>query len=126
LNVKITGVTSDVTPRMKNKASEKVAKLMKFYDRITWVDVKLGVDRERKSAEVSAGLNRGATIVGKAESGDMYAAIDLATDKIARQLRKHKEKIKDHRPRRTPSAPEPEPESEPSFEEAKREELQAD
>ena len=126
MNVKITGVTSDVTPRMKDKASEKVAKLMKFYNRITWVDVKLGVDHERKSAEVSAGLSRGATVVGKAESVDMYAAIDLATDKIARQLRKHKEKLQDHRQRRSAPEPEPEPEVEPSFDEAKREELQAD
>jgi putative sigma-54 modulation protein len=85
---------------MKAKAAAKVEKLSRYYERITWVDVVLDVEHERNTVEMSAGLNRGQTIVGKAESPDMYAAIDLAIDKISRQLRKHKEKLKDHRPRR--------------------------
>lgn len=123
MNIKITGRTEDVTKAMKKKASAKVAKLMKFYGRITWVDVKMDVEQERNRVEVSAGLSRGATVVGKAESTDMYAAIDLATDKIARQLRRHKEKLADHRPRRADAAPAPESdeEPEPSYDDVIRE-----
>jgi putative sigma-54 modulation protein len=90
---------------MKARAAEKVEKLSRFYERITWVDVVLDSERERKTVEMSAGLNRGQTIVGKAESDDMFAAIDLAIDKLSRQLRKHKEKLSDHRPRRGESPP---------------------
>ena len=111
MNIRVTGRTDDITPGMKQKAQEKVTKLLRFYDRITWVDVVLGGDKDRRVAEVTAGLNRGNTIVGKAKSGDVYAAIDLAVDKIARQLRKHKEKLKNHRPRRSEPSPEQEPES---------------
>ena len=50
------------------------------HDRITWVDVVLDVDRERNKVDMSAGLNQGQTVVGKAESDDMYKAIDLAID----------------------------------------------
>jgi len=100
LNIRITGRTGDVTTGMKAKAAAKVEKLNRFFDRITWVDVVLDVAQERKSVEMSAGLNRGQTIVAKTESDDMYTAIDLAMDKITRQLRKHKEKLRDHRPRR--------------------------
>jgi ribosome hibernation promoting factor len=118
LNIKITGRTEDVTAGMKKKAAEKVAKVTKYYDRITWVDVILGVEQDRKSVEVSAGLNRGTTIVGKAESDDMYTAIDLAVDKIARQIRRHKEKIKNHRPKRSevPAEPLAEEDTEPTYE----------
>ncbi|MHC4470564.1 MAG: ribosome hibernation-promoting factor, HPF/YfiA family [Planctomycetota bacterium] len=101
MNIRVTGRTDEVTSAMKRKAQQKVSKLLKFYDRITWVDVVLGVDKERKTAELTAGLNRGNTVVGKAKSSDTYAAIDLAIDKIARQLTKHKEKLKDHRPSRS-------------------------
>ena len=101
MNIKITGRSEAVTPGMKKRAAEKVSKIMKFYDRITWIDVILDADRQRNMVEVSAGLNRGTTLVGKAESGDMYTAIDLSVDKISRQIRKHKEKLKDLRPRRT-------------------------
>jgi putative sigma-54 modulation protein len=109
LNIRVTGRTDDVTSGMKNKAQQKVTKLLRFYDRITWVDVVLGVDKERRVAEVTAGLNRGNTVVGKAKSSDMYAAIDQAIDKIARQLRKHKEKLKNRRPRRSTMEEEPAP-----------------
>jgi putative sigma-54 modulation protein len=112
LNIRVTGRTEDVTSGMKQKAQQKVSKLLRFYDRITWVDVVLGGDKERRVAEVTAGLSRGNTVVGKAKSTDMYAAIDLAIDKIARQLRKHKEKLKDHRPRRAGSSEAPPEESE--------------
>lgn len=101
MNIKITGRSDAVTAGMKKRAAEKVAKVMKFYDRITWVDVILDADRQRNIVEVSAGLNRGTTLVGKAESGDMYTAIDQSVDKISRQIRKHKEKLRDFRPRRT-------------------------
>jgi len=111
LNIRITGRTGDVTAGMKAKAAAKVEKLSRFYDRITWVDVILGVTRERKSVEMSAGLNRGQTVIAKTESDDMFTAIDMAVDKITRQLRKHKEKLRDHRPRRGDSALPPEGES---------------
>ena len=106
MNIRITGRTGDVTAGMKAKAAAKVEKLNRFFDRITWVDVVLDVAQERKSVEMSAGLN-GGPIYAEFVAGDMYAAIDLAIDKITRQLRKHKEKLRDHRPRRgeTPIPP---------------------
>ena len=107
LNIKITGRSDAVTSGMKKRAAEKVSKIMKFHDRITWVDVILDADKQRSKVEVSAGLSRGTTLIGKAESGDMYTAIDQSVEKITRQLRRHKEKLKDYRPRRSePVAPE--------------------
>jgi hypothetical protein len=40
--------------------------------------------------------NRGVTLFGKARGPDMYAACDLAEQKLAQQLRKHKERLTDH------------------------------
>jgi putative sigma-54 modulation protein len=34
---------------------------------------------------------------GRAKSNDMYASIDAASEKIERQLKKHKEKLKSHK-----------------------------
>jgi putative sigma-54 modulation protein len=101
LNVNVTGRSEEVTPAMKQKAAEKVAKLLRFFDRITWVEVILDARNQRGAAEINAGLNRGATVVGKAEGADVYTAIDLAVDKMTRQLRRHKEKLKDRRPKRS-------------------------
>jgi ribosome-associated translation inhibitor RaiA len=45
---------------------------------------------------MSLDLARGAVLVGKAEAPDMYAALDLAEQKLAHQLRRWKERLKDH------------------------------
>jgi putative sigma-54 modulation protein len=123
LDIKITARMGDVTNGMREKTTEKLGRLSRYYDRITWLDVVLDEEHEKKTVEVSAGLNRGATIVGKAASPDMHAALDLAVDKIAKQLRKHKEKLNDHRGRRPEPASGPKPGGapEPTFEEAVRE-----
>jgi putative sigma-54 modulation protein len=122
LDIRITARTGDISSGLKEKATEKFGRLSRIYDRITWVDVVLDAEHEKKIVEVSAGLTRGATIVGKAANADMGAAIDLAVDKIARQLRKHKEKLNDHRTRRPegPAGTKPGGEPEPTFEEAVR------
>ena len=100
MKINITGRTDEVSIGMKRRAEEKVSKLLRFYERITWVDVTLDSDKDRHTAEISAGLTRGATVTGKAESDAMYGAIDQAVDKVARQLRKHKAKLTDRRTRR--------------------------
>ena len=40
---------------------------------------------------------RGSTIYADAVDDDMYAAIDALADKLQRRVRKHKERIRDHR-----------------------------
>jgi putative sigma-54 modulation protein len=40
------------------------------------------------------------TVKGKHRSEDMYSSIDLALEKIEKQLRRHKDRLKDHQPDR--------------------------
>ena len=101
LNINVTGRGEEVTAAMKQKAIEKVAKIDRYFDRITWVEVTLDVHREQGSVEITAGLPQGATVVGKADGTDVYAAIDVAVDKIVKQLRRHKERRTDRRSRRS-------------------------
>jgi len=57
----------------------------------------LSVEKKyRHTAEIVVRIPR-ARFLAKGSAGDLYAAIDIAVDKLARQLLKHKEKIKDHR-----------------------------
>lgn len=43
---------------------------------------------------------KGFTVKAKERSEDMYSSIDLALDKIEKQLRRHKDRLKDHQQRR--------------------------
>lgn len=89
-----------VTEAIDNYVKEKLEKAVKhFQNLITTVDVHLSVSRNHRDnnshkAEVTVHAN-GTTIRAQEGSEDLYASIDLVSDKIARQLRKYKEKMLD-------------------------------
>jgi putative sigma-54 modulation protein len=73
-----------------------MSRLERHFDHITNVHVILGVEKERQKAEATIHVSRG-KLFANAEQDDMYAAIDSLVDKLDRQLKKHKEKLSDHR-----------------------------
>lgn len=92
MQLSISGHHVDVTDALKNYTSEKLAKLERHFDHITNVHVVLSVEKLTQRAEATIHAS-GAELFADAESDDMYAAIDALTDKLDRQLLKHKEKL---------------------------------
>lgn len=68
-----------------------MSKLTRHFDNITTGQVTLTVEKGRQVAEATIHVT-GTDIHAKSEHDDMYAAIDLMTDKLDRQVLKHKEK----------------------------------
>jgi putative sigma-54 modulation protein len=77
---------------------DKLSKVVdKYLDKVTEAHVTLSLERYLHHADIN--LHAGHFHVrGKEKSEDMYASIDMAIDKIERQLKKHKERLKNHRP----------------------------
>jgi len=98
LNVVIQGKNIDVTTALRNYAQEKIERAVGHYTQITSeVDVNLSVERNPRisasqSAEVTLYAN-GTVIRAEERTENLYASIDRVADKLARQLRKHKERI---------------------------------
>jgi putative sigma-54 modulation protein len=114
LKIIISGRHVGVTDTMKEYARTKVEKLVRFFERATSCRVTMDVDNLDHQVEMVIDVSRGVRLVGKAEAPDMYAACDLAEQKLAQQLRRYKERLTDHRrgERRLEvdaSAPEPAP-----------------
>jgi putative sigma-54 modulation protein len=82
---------------LKAYAQEKIEKVQRYIDEPIVVQVFLTVEKIRHLAEITI-TARGITIKASEETNDMYAAIDAVTDKIERQLRRYKERIKEHKP----------------------------
>jgi len=77
---------------------EKLAKVKKYIDEPVEAQVVLSVEKKiRHKTEVTLGA-KGITIKASDETQDMYAAIDGVLDKIERQLKRYKDKIKNHKP----------------------------
>ncbi len=85
----------DPIDSLKNYAQEKVERVNKYLDRATDAHVVLSVERHLHRADITIHSGR-YVLRGKEQSEDMYASIDLAMDKIERQLRRYKDKIKHH------------------------------
>lgn len=96
MRIMISGRHVGVTDSMKVYARAKVEKLLRYWDRATSCRVTMDVDNLEHQVEMLIEVNRGVTLVGKAEAPDMYAACDLAEQKLAQQLRKYKERLTDH------------------------------
>lgn len=97
MKILITGRHVGVTDEMKTYAHQKAEKLTQLWDRATSCRVTLEVDHGEQQVEMVLQVNRGVTLVGKATAPDMYAAVDLAEQKLAQQLRKYKERLTDHK-----------------------------
>ncbi len=113
----IQGNNIDVTESINDYVTQKLEKAVKHYQTLTTkVDVHLSVAKnaritDKHKAEVTVYAN-GTVIRAQEGSENLYASIDLVSDKIARQLRKYKEKINNHKPQSSVKTPEVIPEKE--------------
>jgi putative sigma-54 modulation protein len=82
---------------LKNYAEEKLERVKKYINESIVVHVFLTVEKIRHIADVTIAA-KGMTIKASENSNDMYASLDAVADKIERQLRRFKERIKAHKP----------------------------
>ena len=80
----------------KDYATERLSKIQKYIDKPVEAHVVLSVEKFRNVAEINI-MAKGINLVGKEEAKDMQLAIDNVIDKIERQIKKHKEKSRDHK-----------------------------
>lgn len=80
----------------KEYIDQKLKKLEKYMDNPVEAHVVLSVEKFRNAAEVNL-MTNGQNINAKEEAKDMYLAIDNAIEKIERQLKKRKERIRGHK-----------------------------
>lgn len=100
--ITVTGRKTTVTPALREYVEEKVGKALEVFDRAT-MDAEVTLRAEKNPSNPKNAVceitvrAKGAVIrVAEAET-DMYAAIDVASDKVTRQLRKYKTKVVERR-----------------------------
>jgi putative sigma-54 modulation protein len=98
----IQGKNIEITEAIRDYVHQKIEKAVSHFQQITTeVDVHLSVARNprinpKQVAEVTIYAN-GAVVRAEEGSDNLYASIDLVANKIARQLRKYKEKRHERR-----------------------------
>lgn len=95
MQLNITGHHVDITPALREYVTEKMQRLSRHFDHVISINVILKVEKLEQIAEstVNAG---GKTLFATDTAMDMYAAIDGLIDKLDRQVRRLKDRLRDH------------------------------
>lgn len=98
MQINLTGHHVEITPAIRAYINEKLERIERHFENATDIHVILTVEKLEQKAEATLNVS-GNTLHAHSVDQDMYAAIDSLTDKLDRQVRKHKEKITDHHAR---------------------------
>jgi putative sigma-54 modulation protein len=95
----------DVSQAVKSYAEERLEKIRKYFQgELIAAHAIFAVERNHNHmAEFQITLPNGIVIQARETTEDMYSSIDLAGARIERQVRKWKDKIRDHKPHGGPS-----------------------
>ena len=96
MNITVNARHMNVTDSLSDYAKGKAEKLNRFYNGITSIDVIMDSDGGHNKVEMVVQAARKSTFVAHATQDDMYANVDRCVDKLSQQIKKHKEKVRDH------------------------------
>ena len=95
MNLQISGHHLEITPAIHAYVTGKLERVTRHFDNVIDVNVILSVEKLKQKAEVTVHLSSKDVYVEAIED-DLYAAIDSLSDKLDRQVQKHKQKVQDH------------------------------
>lgn len=97
MEIIVTGRHMDITPAIREYASEKVSKLPRYFDRIQSIDVIAHKNDRQHEMEIIVHVDRSDPFLCKTAGSDLYACIDEAVNKLERQLTDHKDKLRNRK-----------------------------
>lgn len=95
MQINLTGHHIEITDSLRNYVNDKMGKLERHFDKVSNTHVILSVEKDMHKAEATVHMT-GNDIFAESHEPDMYAAIDFLVDKLDRQVKKYKEKLKNH------------------------------
>ena len=98
MQINLSGHRVEVTDALRQYVGDKIKRIERHFDNVTDIQCILTVEKLEHKAEATIHVS-GATLFADAVDDNMYAAIDALTDKLDRQVKKHKEKATDHHAR---------------------------
>lgn len=95
MQLTITGHHVEVSPALRAYVTEKVQRISRHFDHVISIHVILKVENHQQQAEGTVNA-AGKSLFAQHVDEDMYASIDGLVDKLDKQVRRHKDKIRGH------------------------------
>ncbi len=78
--------------------TEKVEKIRRLFDRINAIEVTVDLEhRDKPTVEINVSAEGATDFVATCESNTVLSALDSSIHKVEQQVRKHKERLTDHK-----------------------------
>lgn len=98
MQLSVTGKQIDVGDALRGHIATSLdAAVSKYFDKAIEGSVVIARGARQVRADISVHVGRNIQLQGHAEAGDAYAAFDAACERIAKRLRRHKRRLRDHR-----------------------------
>ncbi len=97
MNIQITGKRVEVTAALKEYIDKKITKITKNLRGVIDANVTLRLERYHHIAEVTITADH-VTIRGEGDTADMYSSIDMACNRIEKQINRYRGRLQRRRP----------------------------
>lgn len=96
MQINISTRHGDISNATKEKITQKVEKLQRFFDGLTSIDVTVNLDKaDEPGIEVAIRTKKRNDFVASYQSNDMFGSLDQVISKLEQQIKKHKEKLQE-------------------------------
>lgn len=83
----------DYPARVREYVEEKLQHLIRFHERVISIRATIERESEEHRVELVANVGRGSVLVADVNAEGLGGALDEALDRMARQLKKHHDKV---------------------------------
>ncbi|MCF7837772.1 MAG: ribosome-associated translation inhibitor RaiA [Candidatus Marinimicrobia bacterium] len=97
MEISVTGRHMEISDALRDYAQLAITNALRDFPRIESAHLVLEIEKHRHNAEINVQGPPHIRAEGKATTEDLYASIDAAIERAARQVRKHWDKMTDHR-----------------------------
>jgi ribosomal subunit interface protein len=103
MRIQVSGKQIDIGEALRIHVEDRLTDAVgKYFDRPVDAVVIFSRDRHEFVSDASVHLSTGITVQAKARADEIYAAFDAAVERMEKQLRRYKRRLKDHHRDRGP------------------------
>ena len=96
MQINISTRHGDISDATKEKITQKVEKVQRFFERLTSIDVTVDLSKaDEPKIEVVVRPEKRDSIIAGYQSNDMFGSLDQIISKLEQQIKKHKEKLQE-------------------------------
>lgn len=98
MQINISARHGEISDETQARIQEKVEKLRRLFDRVAAIDVKVDLGHEAlPSVELRLSIERTDPVIASETASNVLTALDGALHKAEQQLRRYKERRRDHK-----------------------------